>query len=129
MKRRAVRRILVLRGVSKLAMYRTLGAELACSWLDYTRFSERLLLTVTFNFGSMIFTISEAFGLLAFAVSALCSSGGQAAMQAQAGTSTEIYEHHDMGALSETFTVLRHPAFPRYSTRIKKTDFCDTTSQ
>ncbi|EIM83897.1 serine carboxypeptidase [Stereum hirsutum FP-91666 SS1] len=34
-----------------------------------------------------------------------------------------------MGALSETFTVLRHPAFPQYSTRIRKTDFCDTTSQ
>lgn len=127
MKRRAVRRTLILCGVSKFAMYHTLGAEVADSWHGHPRFSDGLLLTV--NFDSMRFAISEAFGLLAFAVSALCSSVGQAAMQAEAGTSTELYEQHDMGALSDTFTVLRHPAFPRYRTRIKKTDFCDTTSQ
>lgn len=28
---------------------------------------------------------------------------------------------------SESFTVLTHPAFPRHSARIKKTDFCDHT--
>lgn len=34
----------------------------------------------------------------------------------------------DLSLLSESeFTVLGHPAFPRYSVRIKKTNFCDGT--
>jgi hypothetical protein len=28
---------------------------------------------------------------------------------------------------SDQWTILRHPVFPKYSARIKQTDFCDTT--
>ncbi|KAI0276746.1 serine carboxypeptidase [Russula aff. rugulosa BPL654] len=44
------------------------------------------------------------------------------------GTQTEFQPVGQLSAIeSDQWTILRHPVFPKYSARIKQTNFCDTT--
>lgn len=64
----------------------------------------------------------------------LLTGASIATASAQGSFSFEHYDERlftpveDLGALSTTeFTSLRHPLFPSYNVRIKKSDFCDGT--
>ncbi|KAI3611512.1 hypothetical protein WG66_002067 [Moniliophthora roreri] len=65
-----------------------------------------------------------------FLVFALCFGGISAYLQVSSPNHRRSNSQYDLDTLSDdNYTVLKHPEFPSYNVRIKKSRFCDGTVQ